>query len=136
MVDQELDTDTSLQSLRALCDQDKALDGDSLLELVQNVGPETSALLINAFLDELNSRYDLIIQAQVETDRKTMVNEAHSLKGAAGTFGAIEVEAAARALEKAGKAKDAALAIFIDGLDLAKTEAHESFAPLLAALKG
>ncbi len=80
------------------------LDRETLEELRSAVGPGRLPRLIHVFIDETRARLARMI---VATDTQHIEDEAHTLKAAAGTFGAVALRDAAAALEMACRKGDA-----------------------------
>lgn len=74
------------------------LDRETLEELRSAVGPGRLPRLISVFTAETKER---VRRMHALTDPQRIEDEAHSLKAAAATFGAIALRDAARALEEA-----------------------------------
>jgi len=80
------------------------LDRETLEELRSAVGPGRLPRLIQVFIEESRARLARIIAAR---DAQHIEDEAHTLKAAAGTFGAVALRDAAAALETACRKGDA-----------------------------
>lgn len=80
------------------------LDRETLEELRSAVGPGRLPRLIQVFIEESRARLARIIAAR---DAQHIEDEAHTLKAAAGTFGATALRDAAAALEMACRKGDA-----------------------------
>jgi len=77
------------------------IDEAALQRLVAETGPEVLPAIIRVFLDELQSRLKYIAEAARGADYSTLRDQAHVLKSSAGTFGAVELQQLARALDEA-----------------------------------
>lgn len=97
-----------------------ALDVDALAQLERDLDRDMLTSLIRQFLDEAAGRVARL--TGVSGDLAMMRREAHTLKSTAGTFGACELSAAARALEAACVGAQDAGAAATDG-DFAKQAA-------------
>jgi len=75
------------------------LDRSTLDQLAADTDPAVAAELVKTFVDETISRLDHIAHAADEGDFTTLEREAHSLKSSSGTFGALALQAHAKALE-------------------------------------
>ncbi|WP_448203668.1 PAS-domain containing protein [Azospirillum sp. sgz302134] len=75
------------------------LDVGVLDQLARDLNPELLADVIREFVEETLARAERI--ARSGADLGTLAREAHTLKSTAGTFGAVCLSAAARALETA-----------------------------------
>ncbi len=60
--------------------------------------------LLQAFLDDNEERIERAREALAAGDREALEREAHTLKGAASTLGALPLAAASKALERAAQA--------------------------------
>ena len=88
------------------------LDRETLEELRSAVGPGRLPRLIQVFMEESRARLARIIAAR---DALHIEDEAHTLKAAAGTFGAVALRDAAAALEMACRKGDAQARLAILG---------------------
>ena len=88
------------------------LDRETLEELRSAVGPGRLPRLILVFMEESRARLARIIAAR---DAQHIEDEAHTLKAAAGTFGAVALRDAAAALEMACRKGDAQARLAILG---------------------
>lgn len=75
------------------------IDESALNVLKDEVGAETMAMLIDAFIDEIKNQQDLIMQAYHGGDYQTIETRAHALKSAAYSFGASALGAVCKQLE-------------------------------------
>ena len=89
------------------------LDRETLEELRSAVGPGRLPRLIHVFIDETRARLARIIAAN---DARHIEDEAHTLKAAAGTFGAVALREAAAALETACRKGDATARLQLVGM--------------------
>ncbi len=80
------------------------LDDRVLAELEENVTAEQVPGMARIFVSEGRRRVLIIQSAGESGDLLTVAGEAHALKGSAGTFGALVLQAEALELERAGKA--------------------------------
>ncbi|MBK1839324.1 response regulator [Azospirillum sp. YIM B02556] len=76
----------------------EVLDLEVLAQLAQDLDAELLADVLRQFVEETRERVARIAE---ETDRAVLAREAHTLKSTAGTFGALALCGAARALEMA-----------------------------------
>ncbi len=88
-------------------EEDQVLDQKALLDLVNG---DSKALknLIKAFVEDLGGQRSEIQRAVAMRDGRMIQRAAHSLKGAASNLTAAAVAAAAKRLEKMGRANDLA----------------------------
>ncbi len=94
------------------------LNGDTIKRLNAAVGKAGFIRLAGVFMEETKSRLERIGELALEgavDDFKTLQREAHSLKGAAATYGADALSEAAWKLEEACIAEDREKAIKIAG---------------------
>jgi CheY-like chemotaxis protein/HPt (histidine-containing phosphotransfer) domain-containing protein len=80
--------------------REPTLDPEAFEELAREIGEEAAVEIRIVFIGETDSRLALFRQLSIETDRKKIGREAHSLKSAAGTFGYRRLASLARWLEK------------------------------------
>jgi two-component system sensor histidine kinase/response regulator len=80
------------------------LDETVLSDLTEAVSKEMLPQLITTFVAEVQRRLAGIESAVAAADTGRVGEEAHAMKGSAGTFGGARLEAEALAVEKAGKA--------------------------------
>ncbi|MEZ5591108.1 MAG: response regulator [Gammaproteobacteria bacterium] len=88
----------------ALIEQDETLpilDEPTLEKLADETNPTIMRRIIGLFIEETQNRADHIITARSNGDLERLQREAHSLKSSAGTFGALRLQARAKALEAA-----------------------------------
>jgi CheY-like chemotaxis protein/HPt (histidine-containing phosphotransfer) domain-containing protein len=76
------------------------LDEEALTRLAADTSSEQVPSMLNIFLEEGRMRTDSIGNALQEHDFPAMGEEAHVLKSLSGTFGALRLQAVARALEQ------------------------------------
>lgn len=86
--------------------QDTALDRATLDRLAGDVGEEILPELINTFLNELDSRIDLIEKAAEAVDLRGLAAQAHPLKSSAANFGAVALSRLASDIEATARAGD------------------------------
>jgi len=87
------------------------LDDAVLAELEGEVTPELFPAMVDAFVAEVQRRLPIIERAAGERDMRSVGEEAHALKGVAGTFGATALQACALGLEKAAREDRADLVV-------------------------
>jgi signal transduction histidine kinase/CheY-like chemotaxis protein/HPt (histidine-containing phosphotransfer) domain-containing protein len=80
--------------------KEPAFDPEAFAELAREIGEEAAAEIRLIFIGETHSRLASFRQLSIETDRKKIGRQAHSLKSAAGTFGYRRLASLARWLEK------------------------------------
>jgi CheY-like chemotaxis protein len=83
----------------ALTDVGNVLDRRTFEELVDAVGREGVRAILDVYTAETVARIDLLRSFSCECDRARIKDEAHTLKGASGTFGLRQVSDLARTLE-------------------------------------
>lgn len=90
------------------------LDRQTLVELRAAVGPGQLPRLLRAFVEETRARLSRLLALR---DLGMVEDEAHGLKSAAGTFGAVALRDTALAIELAARNGDrAAVSALFDGL--------------------
>ena len=77
------------------------LDGEVLRQLERDTNSTIIQDLIGTFVAELAERLQRITAAVRVGDMSAMLHEAHALKSSSGTFGALQLQAQARAIEMA-----------------------------------
>ena len=83
----------------ALTDVGTILDRRTFEELADAVGREGVRAILDVYTVETVARIDLLRSFSCECDRARIKDEAHTLKGASGTFGLRQVSDLARTLE-------------------------------------
>ena len=86
------------------------LDDSVLKELEQDVTADLLPNMVKTFVVEVRRRLPGLEKAVLDGDMRVVADEAHALKGAAGTFGASALQAAAIEMELAGKQGSAEIA--------------------------
>lgn len=76
------------------------LDREVFEELVREIGEQGAAEIHALFARETATRLKLFRTLSIDSDRTRIEREAHSLKGAAGTFGYLELASLALRLER------------------------------------
>lgn len=76
-----------------MSEQDGLIDQAVLVDLNQQVGPESVQLIVSAMLADLGPAVGRIEQARTDRDRDLLQREAHRLKGAVGSLGARDLAA-------------------------------------------
>ena len=82
-----------------------AVDRDALVELLDEKS-DLIVTIIDSFLDDCPDYMEAIREAVENEDPETMKQEAHGLKGAAGSLRAEPASKAAQALEEIGHSGD------------------------------
>jgi DNA-binding response OmpR family regulator len=100
----DVQSPTQLRAVPAPPVADALLDDRVLAELEEDVTAELVPGMIRTFVSEGKRRVLAIQSAGESGDLLTVGDEAHALKGSAGTFGALVLQAEALELERAGKA--------------------------------
>jgi CheY-like chemotaxis protein len=83
-------------------EENAILDTAILEQLFEDTGHELAPTLVDAFVKELDSRLESIIQARDSGDLQQLATESHALKGCAASYGATRLSKLAAALEKNG----------------------------------
>jgi signal transduction histidine kinase/DNA-binding response OmpR family regulator len=106
------------------------LDADAIAELEDEIGTDGVQETLSVFLRETEARLGRLKALAGLADRATIRDEAHTLKGAAGTLGLARLSELARALEKGadGIGPEAYLAA-IDTLDAAFADGRAQVPP-------
>ncbi len=81
-----------------------AIDDDTLQRLIADVGRDNADDLVGVFLQELDERARRLLQAAHDGDLEGVAREAHPLKSAAATYGALRLSEALCAVESAARA--------------------------------
>jgi signal transduction histidine kinase/CheY-like chemotaxis protein len=79
----------------------RVLERATIEELAETLGPDDVRTLFEVFVAETVARLDVLARLSCEHDRARIREEAHTLKGAAGTAGLSELATLAAALEQA-----------------------------------
>ena len=87
------------ESTRLYC-ADKDLDSEILQQLECELSPQTLRRLIGLFVAETRSHLANITAAQAAGDSQRLQREAHTLKSAAGSFGALRLRQHAWRLDR------------------------------------
>jgi HPt (histidine-containing phosphotransfer) domain-containing protein len=82
-----------------LTDVGTILDRRTFEELVDAIGREGVRAIMDVYTAETVARIDLLRSFSCDRDRARIKDEAHTLKGASGTFGLRQVSDLARTLE-------------------------------------
>jgi signal transduction histidine kinase/DNA-binding response OmpR family regulator len=122
----------------AMADVAPILDRAAFDELVQEIDVEGVRMTLDVFRSEAELRLARLQKFSCETDRQRIRDEAHTFKGAAGTFGMRQVQDLARTLEHSALSIDAAsYRDLMDRLDacftVALREAEAALAQTMAA---
>jgi CheY-like chemotaxis protein/HPt (histidine-containing phosphotransfer) domain-containing protein len=83
------------------------LDYAAYAKLVEEIGESSSAELLDVFFEETLERLELLRRLTDMSDRSLIEREAHSLKGAAATFGFSHLAQLARTLQLSAQRIDA-----------------------------
>jgi len=81
------------------------LDRDTLDQLARNTSPGVLPVILDSFVRELEQRARTLDRLLADGDLRAIGEEAHTVKGLAGTFGASRLCALAFELEQAGRAE-------------------------------
>jgi DNA-binding response OmpR family regulator len=122
-------TEAATPPLAAMIDtppgEEPAFDPQAFQELSSEIGEQGADEVRTIFLGETDTRLVSFRQLSIESDRKTIRREAHSLKSAAGTFGYRRLSRLAKHIEKNVEHLTASeYHELVDGLDAAYTEAR------------
>jgi len=71
----------------------------ALKEFVQEIGADGARATLDVFFTEAATRLELLHSLSCESDRDSIETEAHTVKGASGTFSLVQVSALAEKLE-------------------------------------
>jgi signal transduction histidine kinase/CheY-like chemotaxis protein/HPt (histidine-containing phosphotransfer) domain-containing protein len=105
--------------------EEPAFDPQAFRELVAEIGEQGADEVRTIFFGETDTRLVSFRQLSIETDRKTIRREAHSLKSAAGTFGYRRLAQLAKHIEKnVEHLTPHEYHALIDGLDAAYAQAR------------
>ncbi|MGA2568412.1 MAG: Hpt domain-containing protein, partial [Pseudolabrys sp.] len=97
--------------------------------LAEEIGGETARQMFDIFIEETENRLRVLRQASCAKDRGLIEREAHSLKGAAATFGFCQLSALARTLERgAANISDGDYAALVGQIEPAFASARRQFA--------
>ncbi|MCH8036187.1 MAG: Hpt domain-containing protein [Proteobacteria bacterium] len=87
------------------------IDERAIDRLIEDVGDESARRLLRAFTRETRRRMARILARAGERNLTALRDECHTLKGAAGSFGAVAVERQASEIVAACQAGDSADAL-------------------------
>ncbi|MCH7793633.1 MAG: Hpt domain-containing protein [Proteobacteria bacterium] len=94
-----------------MTDRRNPIDERALDRLIEDVGDERAHRLLRAFTRETLRRMARILARTGERNLTALRDECHTLKGSAGSFGAVAVERQANAIVAACLAGDSADAL-------------------------
>ncbi len=94
-----------------MTDRGNPIDGRALDRLIEDVGDERTHRLLRAFTSETQRRMESILVLAGERNLTALGDECHTLKGSAGSFGAVAVERQANAIVAACLTGDSAGAL-------------------------
>jgi len=94
-----------------MTDRGNPIDERALDRLIEDVGDERAHRLLRAFTRETLRRMAHILARAGERNLTALRDECHTLKGSAGSFGAVAVERQANAIVAACLAGDSADAL-------------------------
>ncbi|HSV23329.1 MAG TPA: ATP-binding protein [Xanthobacteraceae bacterium] len=83
----------------AMTDVASILNPTAFKQFVQEIGAEGARLILDVFFAETLARLELLRRLSHASDRDRIETEAHTVKGASGTFGLIQVSTLAATLE-------------------------------------
>ncbi len=89
-----------------MTDRGNPIDERALDRLIEDVGDERTHRLLRAFTSETQRRMEGILALAGERNLTALRDECHTLKGSAGSFGAVAVERQANAIVAACLAGD------------------------------
>jgi HPt (histidine-containing phosphotransfer) domain-containing protein len=111
------------------------VEGSTFVDLLANLGEETTSKLLQEFLEDTGQRCQRLATALDANDRVTVSNEAHSVKGAAASFGATRLCEIASELEReAANGSIKQLRALTTALKIAEQPTAEEFKRRLAGL--
>ncbi len=94
-----------------MTDQGNPIDQRAVDRLIEDVGDERAHRLLRAFMSETLRRMERILALAGERNLTVLRDECHTLKGSAGSFGAVAVERQANGIVAACQAGDSAGAV-------------------------
>ncbi len=94
-----------------MTDRGNPIDERAFDRLIEDVGDERAHRLLRAFMRETLRRLERILALAGERNLTVLRDECHTLKGSAGSFGAVAVERQANAIVAACLAGDSAGAL-------------------------
>ncbi len=94
-----------------MTDPGNPIDERALDRLIEDVGDERTHRLLRAFTSETQRRMESILALARERNLTALRDECHTLKGSAGSFGAVAVERQADAIVAACLTGDSAGAL-------------------------
>ncbi len=94
-----------------MTDPGNPIDARAIDRLMEDVGDEWAHRLLRAFTSETQRRMEGILALAGERNLTALRDECHTLKGSAGSFGAVAVERQANAIVAACLAGDSADAL-------------------------
>ena len=94
-----------------MTDRGNPIDERALDRLIEDVGDERTHRLLRAFTSETRRRMESILALAGERNLTALRDECHTLKGSAGSFGAVAVERQANAIVAACLTGDSAGAL-------------------------
>ncbi|EJW12906.1 Signal transduction histidine kinase [Rhodovulum sp. PH10] len=113
-----------------------AQDRATIALLVEEIGEEGTRLAVDLFVGDTEARLARLRALSPTRERRTVMREAHTLKGAAGTLGLRGLAALARELEwAAGTITPAEYLALLDRLDAGYARARRSLADAIAAIR-
>ena len=83
--------------------QYELLDEDSLIRLESDTSKSMMPQLISIFITEMDERLKSLEAVQRSKDESKIIASAHAIKSSAGTFGALQLQDAARIVEELGR---------------------------------
>jgi HPt (histidine-containing phosphotransfer) domain-containing protein len=111
------------------CDGTSVFDRSAYETLAEEIGGETARQMFDIFIEETENRLKVLRQVSCAKDHGLIEREAHSLKGAAATFGFCQLSALARTLELgAANISDGDCAALVGQIEPAFASARRQFA--------
>ncbi len=89
-----------------MTDRGNPIDERALDRLIEDVGDDRTQRLLRAFTSETQRRMEGLLALAGERNLTALRDECHTLKGSAGSFGAVAVERQANAIVAACLAGD------------------------------
>ncbi len=108
--DAEDDTETAAEPRSLDSGTESVMDPVVLANLAASVGSETMIKLQDRFQSDIEGAIARLMQASDDADLEALEHNSHTLKSVSGTFGALRLQAQARAINDASRSGDLAAA--------------------------
>ena len=117
----------------AMTDLEPIVNYSAFQTFVQEVGGDSARAIFNVFFAETSARLKVLAALSCASDRDTIETEAHTVKGASGTFGLIQVSVLAETLEHSAQTVSPAeyrelLDRLEAGIEIARAEVEDGLA--------